>query len=269
MQLLRDFYLVLVDQLYESETTKSGIITRNTAPISEEQEDRGAFRRRYGKVLEVPVGFSDGLISVKEPPGPAPRRYINHEWIQYMRNAQHKFGLRPYDEKLYYPSTFEKYDILTCEEIARRVNVEVGDKIYFGENALEDERFMGRYQGKLMYSVRVDEIQAVIKMGVVFDGYGKLKAPKIYMQGQWILVKVDMSNWEDKPFNIPGVEEPVMLKVAKEGKPLKGKIQSSNRRDLKFGDEVFFEQDADAPCVIEGQEYSMMLEEDILAIIKP
>ena len=70
-----------------------------------------------------------------------------------------------------------------------------GDKVYFGENATEEERFMGHFKGGLLFSVRVDEIQAVVRETKIFTGMKP--QPRIYMQGGWVLVKLDMETWEE------------------------------------------------------------------------
>lgn len=270
MQLTNDYYLVLIDKLFESSKTKSGIITMNTAVLREDVEERTEHKRRYGKVLEVPVNFTRDAVAMIDPGSPPPKRYVGHEWIEMMRSAGYRAGLRPYDEKVYYPSTFEKYDTITCEDISKLVDVEAGDKIYFAESATEEERFMGPYNGGLMYAIRVDEIQAKVKTGAVLEGYSGLQRTRIIMQGGWVLVRVDMETWEEITIPIPGQAQGIVVKAAPEAKPLRGWIESvSHRKDLKTGDHIIFEKDADAPCTIEGKEYSIMKDEDILATIKP
>jgi co-chaperonin GroES (HSP10) len=269
-QLTNDFYLVLVDQLFESRTTNSGLISSNTAIINPTTEERSEFKRRYGKVLAVPLNFTNNHVSMVDPGSPAPRKYISHEWIEYMRQWGHRQGVRPYDAKVYYPSTFEKYDVITCADLGKKMDVEVGDKIYFNESCTEDERFMGKYQGKLMYSIRVDEIQAIVRTSPVFEGYSKFKRSKVIMQGGWVIVKIDMETWEEISVPIPGQAVPLIVKSAPEAKPLRGWIKEiDNRPDLKRGDHIIFERDADAPCMFEGEELVIMKDEDILAKIQP
>lgn len=269
MQLTNDYYLVLVDQLFESSVTPSGIITRNTAVIDEETEDRSEVKRRYGKVLEVPLNFTDTVVAPVDPGLPSPKRFVGHDWIEMMRMMGHKQGVRPYDEKVYYPSTFENYDVVTCADISKLVDAQPGDKVYFSENATEEERKMGPYQGGQMYAVRVDEIQAVVRKKAVFEGYNAYQKPKIIMQGGWVLVKLDMETWEEITIPIPGQEQGLIIKSTPEAKPLRGWVEAVNhRQDLKRGDHIIFERDADAPCTIEGQDYTLMKDEDILATIQ-
>lgn len=269
MQLTNDYYLVLIDQLFESYTTPSGLISMNTAVVNSETEERSEHKRRYGTVLEVPLTFTDAHVSIVDPGMPHPRRFVGHEWIEMMRQAGYRQGVRAYNERAYYPSTFEKYDEITCRDVARGVDVKKGDKVYFSENATEEDRFMGPYKGGLMYSVRVDEIQAVVREGNVFQGYSGLKQKKILMQGGWVLVRLDMESWEEISIPIPGQAVPLVVKSAPEAKPLRGWVEEvAPRPDLKRGDHIVFERDADAPCMVEGKELVIMKDEDILAKIK-
>lgn len=266
MQLTNDYYLVLVAQLFESRTTPAGIITMNTAIVNPETEERTEHKRRYGTVLEIPANFTDADVSMVDPGLPSPRRYVGHEWIEMMRQAGYSQGLRPYDQAVYYPSTFEKYDTITCADIAKQVDVKKGDKIYFTENATEEDRFMGKYNGGLMYAIRVDEIQAVVREMKIFTGMKPQK--RIYMQGGWVLVENDMETWEEISIPIPGQPIPLVVKAAPEHKPLRGWVREvAKRPDLKVGDHIVYERDADAPCVVEGKELVIMKDEDILAKI--
>lgn len=268
MQLTNDYYLVLVDQLFESSTTPAGIITMNTAVVNPETEDRTQHKRRYGKILEVPANFTDAHVDMVDPGLPSPRKYINHEWIEMMRQAGHRQGLRLYDERAYYPSTFEKYDTITCADIAQKVDAKKGDKVYFSENATEEDRFMGKYQGGSMYAIRVDEIQAVVREMKIFTGMKPQK--RILMQGGWVLVENDMETWEEISIPIPGQAVPLVVKAAPQNKPLRGWVREvAKRPDLKVGDHIVYERDADAPCVVEGKELVIMKDEDILSKIRP
>jgi hypothetical protein len=266
MQLLRDHYLVLVDQLFESGLTPSGIITSNTAIIDDQQEDRGEFKRRYGVVMEIPASFSDRELQMIDPGSPAPRRYVGHEWMQHQRTAGYKAGLNEYNHSQYYPSTFERYRCVTCKDISKKVDVEAGEKVYFSENATEPDRFMGRFKGGLLYSIRVDEIICVVREVTPLIGYNKYKQKRIVAQGGWVLVKVDMENWEDIEIPVLGKprEEWLWAKEAPAGKTLRGTIKAAERPDLRTGDKVVFERDADAPIKVEGEDLTCMMHDDIL-----
>ena len=76
-------------------------------------------------------------------------------------------------------------------------DVQPGERVYFHENATEEDRKMGPYQGGMMYAIRVDEIQAVIRKTTPFQGYTAFKKEEIVMQGGWVLVRPDMETWEE------------------------------------------------------------------------
>lgn len=268
MQLTNDHYLVLVDQLFESSVTPAGIITQNTAVINPETENRTEHKRRYGKILEVPLNFTKNDVAMVDPGSPPPKRYVGHEWIEMMRAAGYRQGLRLYNERAYYPSTFERYDVITCQDVSRLVDAKKGDKVYFTENATEEDRFMGPYKGGMLFAVRVDEIQAVVRETKIFTGYKK--QDRIFMQGGWVLVKIDMETWEEISIPVPGQAIPLVVKKAPEAKQLRGWVEEvAPRPDLKRGDHIVFERDADAPCVVEGRDLTIMRDEDILAKINP
>jgi co-chaperonin GroES (HSP10) len=260
-QLTTDFYLVLLDEIWESGKTQSGIITSNTNIIHEEQEDRGEFKRRYGTVLEVPLSFSDAHVDTIDPGLPTPKAYVGHEWIQKMRNA----GYEGYDSNAkYYPSTYPHHQTITKKDYAKKVDVKVGDLIYFRDVATDVERYMGKYNGKHLFSISVDEIHCKIEESPVFAGYNKFKQKRIIAQGGWVLVEINMETWQD--ITTPSG---VIIKVAPEALPLQGKIVAAQREDLVVGSNILFHQDADAPITVEGRKLTVMQEYDILAFIKP
>jgi co-chaperonin GroES (HSP10) len=274
-QLLRDFYLVFVSDIWESSTTKSGLITTNTALTAkqnavEEVEDRGEFKRRYGYVIEVPVSFSDTALRMIDPGAPAPRRYISHDWIQMMANSGQR-GYRPHENpsRLYYPSTFEEYETVKISDVAKRVDVNVNDLVYFEHTSTDMERYMGEYEYRglkgYMFSIQANEILCVAKKSPIFINHVHYAKEKIFPQGGWVFVKLNMESWEE--ITLPGTK--IVVKMAPEAKPLQGKIIAAQREDLTPGLDILFERDADAPITIDGEDMTCMSEDDVLAIIKP
>ena len=289
MQLLHDFYLIAVDQVFESNVTPAGIITSATAIIDENQEDRGKYKRRYGTVLECPVAFSDLVVDYIDSGVPRYKKYVSHDWIVYMNSL----GYDHYNSnQKYYPSTYEGDPQIKLSDIAKRVDVVKGERVYFREESTDPERFMGMYEGKRMYSVRVDEIICSIRTITPFQGYNGYKQQRIVMQGNWALLQPNMETWEDITIPLPGKpkEEWLVTKVAPgakwsvevdedsgkqnwkmttEGLPLEGTIKSIRHRDdIKDGDQVLFMRDADAPITVEGKEYTCMYHDEILVKIK-
>lgn len=283
MQLTRDFFRVAVDKVFETTTTPSGITTSNTAVIDPNQENRGYYKRRYGTVLEVPVEFTDQVVDVVDPGSPSPKCFVGHSHIMGLINMGYQVSMA---QSRYYPSTIERYDVITRRDLAKKVNVKVGDRVYFMEHATDEERHLGSHKGKEHFAVAVDEIQLVVKKKHIFVNHQAKLDHDIFAQGRWVLVKPDMESWEDitLPSGIiakvaPGAKWELVpndentnlaptWQMTTEGKPLQGFVRATNRKDLKVGDKIIFQRDADAPITVEGEELTIMHEDDILAKIR-
>lgn len=264
-QLLVDYYLILVDSIWESTKTKSGIITSNTAIHSsnEETTESGEHKRRYGRIIQCPVSFSDAQVDMIDPGLPQSRTYIGHEWLQF-QNRRGQRGYRDHENprKKYYPSTFEKYDVITCEDYAKHVNVKNGDLIYFDPKATDMERYLGPFNGQHMFSVRVDEILCVVKKSPVFVNHERYVRSTILPQGRWVFVELNFESWED--ITLPSG---IVMKVAPEAIPLQGRVIAAQNKALERKN-VLFERDADAPVTIDGKDLTCMRYDDILATLK-
>jgi len=263
--LLRDFYLVTVDEIWEKSTTKSGIITSNTAIRNnvEELEDRGEYKRRYGRILELPIMLSDNEHEMIQPSLPQPRKFVGHDWIEWNARRGQR-GYRPHENprSRYYPSTFEQYECTRFSDLKGLVDAKVGDLIYFDHKSTDLERYMGRYGDQHMFSVRVDEILCVVKKGPIFVNHEHYVKSDIFPQGHWVFVKVNMESWAD--ITLPSG---IIMKVAPEALPLQGKVIAARKKE-RVGKNVLFERDADAPITIDGNELTCMVESDILATLK-
>lgn len=268
-QLTRDFYLVFLDEVWESHVTPSGVISSNTSiqNTNEELEDRGEFKRRYGIVLQLPASFSDTPLEMIDPGLPPPRKYVGHEWIQMMHLAGYR-GYRDHEqpEKYYYPSAMEEYETVKMSDYGKKMNVQVGDKVYFEHTSTDMERYMGAYTHNglkgHMFSIQVNEILCVAKKSPVFINHEHYVREKIYPQGGWIFVELNMESWQS--ITTPNG---VIVKMAPEALPLQGKVLHAQNSKL-VGKDVIFNQDADAPVTIDGVEMTSMQEGEILATIK-
>lgn len=261
-QLTHDFYLVKLDEIWESRKTKSGIVTSNTAiqNNNEELEDRGEFKRRYGIVVECPLSLSDNELELIDPGLPQPRRYVGHEWIQ-RNNLMGQRGYRDHENprKKYYPSTFEKYETTKFSDL--KIDVKVGDKIYFDHKATDVERYMGKHEGGHLFSIQANEILCKVKKSPVFLNHERY-VHEIFPQGGWVFVQINFESWTD--ITTPSG---VIMKVAPEAVPLQGRVVAAQKKELE-GKNVLFERDADAPITIDQRELTCMPESDILATLK-
>ncbi len=255
-RLLRDFYLVWLSQVWEN-PSKSGLVTsatamaNNGAPVNalEQLEDSHELRRRYGSVLEVPLMFSDNMVDIINPGSPQPRRYVGHDWIEAQHQKQQ-------------PSTFEAYETVTMKDISKLVDVKQGDSVYFEPRATDVERYLGPYKEGHLFSVRVDEILCKTKKSPIFLSHQHHVQEKIFPQGGWVFVQIDMEDWAD--ITTPSG---IIMKVAPEALPLRGKCVAAQNSKLEKRT-VLFERDADAPIDIDGRSLTCMRESDILATIK-
>lgn len=264
-QFLRDFYLVWVDSIWESGKTKSGLITSNTAIQNnvEELEDRGSYKRRYGKILEVPASFSDNPVEEIDPGLPKPKAFIGHDWIEHQSQIGHRgYRLRENPQSKYYPSTFESIESIKFKDIKRLLSVKVGDTVYFEHFSTDVERYMGPYDGGHLFSVQANEILCVLGERKIFESHSKYKRKEIHPQGGWVFVRINMETWED--ITLPSG---IIMKVAPEALPLQGRIVASQRAD-QIGKDVLFERDADAPITVDSKELTCMRQSDILAILR-
>lgn len=264
-QLYRDFYLVTVDSIWEKTATKSGIITSHIPHIDQEEEvvERGEYKRRYGRVLELPLSFSDNDFETIAPSNPAPRAYVGHDWIAW----NHRRGQRGYRDhedprSKYYPSTFERYESTKFSSFNGIVDIKQNDLVYFDHQATDMDRYMGKYGDQHMFSIRVDEILAVFKKGPVFINHEHYVKSHIYPQGHWVFVEINMESWAD--ITLPSG---IIMKVAPQALPLQGKVIAARRKEL-IGKNILFERDADAPITIDDKDLTCMPESDILATLK-
>jgi co-chaperonin GroES (HSP10) len=269
--LLRDFYLVQVDDVWETSKTKSGIITKNNAYHAhdnavDELEDRGEHKRRYGKVIDIPLDLSDDvMVELIDPGTPQSRRYIGHEWLNKMNRMQAR-GYRDHEDprQKYYPGTFENYGIVSVRDVAKRNTVKIGDKVYFEHTCTDMEYYLGKHGDGHLFAMRADKILCVVKLRPIFLNHEHHAQKQIIPQGDWVFVELSMEGWDDITVEIAG--KPVLMKVSPEALPLQGKVVAGPK-DLE-GKTVVFEREADAPIEIEGANLTCMRLSDILATIK-
>jgi len=269
MKVLQDYFVVLVDKIYESITTKSGILTSAAEHYLSNEEDKEtdehyAHKRQYGTVLTCPESFTQELVELIDPGLPAPKKFISGDYLQ-MRSNQGYSGYNK--ERSYYPSTFDEYESVTLADVAKKVKVNVGDRVYFNYMITEPENYLGDHQGMKMYKCRVDEIHcSVTHRRKVISG-GGAKRPvfeivtEIVPQGGWAMVIPDMETWEE--ITTPSG---ILRKPSPSAKYLRGIVAHvSPRSDIKPGSKVIYVRHADYVMTIEGRQYYVMQEDDILA----
>jgi co-chaperonin GroES (HSP10) len=240
---LQDYFAVAIDCKYEESKTKSGIILLNTAYVDDTDMDRYTNKRIYGTVVAAPRSFSNNPYRAIDDGKPNYRKYIGHDDIVDKINR----GYRNHAEKTYYPSTFDAYDVVTYADIAQKVDVKIGDTVYFTPQTTEPENYLGKHKGKDVYRV------------IVSDLWCSFRDDQAIMQGEWVLVKPNKETWED--ITTPAG---VIKKPRPDAKYLEGFIAHSKHDHLSVGTKIIYIPNADCDVKIRDEEYFIMPAQDIL-----
>lgn len=253
MRLYHNYFIVIVDSLYDDENkkSKSGIILLNQEWLSPEDDERFKYKRLYGEVIGTPASYTDERVYPVDPGTPKPNPFVSSDDIQELRNR----GYVKNDRRDYYPSSFEGYDFISLQDIAKLVDVRQGDKVYFNELATEPENMMGKVMVdkviKLMFKIRVDQVLAVVRDG------------KLLPQGGWLFVEPDMETWEEIT-----TKSGIIKKPRPEAKYLRGHITHvRDGIDLKVRDHIMYVHDADWEIKVEEKQVFAIQERDILCSI--
>lgn len=248
MTFLEDHITFTIDKRYEDQA-KSGIILINTAWIDDEEADRFIHKRLYGTVITMPLGYSDTKIKAIDQGHPEVKMFIGHEWIIDKINR----GYTNHNSKDYCPSTVDEWEFVTMKDIAKFCDIKPGDTIYFDEKVTEPENYLGKHDGKEYFKCPINEVLCVVR------------ERSIHMQAGWVLVEPDMETWDEIT-----TKAGVIKKVKPEAKVLQGFIRHiRNRSDMKPGQHILYTMNADWALKIEGKEYYVIQEDDILASSPP
>jgi len=240
---IQDYFIVEIESRYNERKTKSGIILLNTAWIDDTDMDRNEHKRICGKVLSVPQAFSDTAYRAIDDGMPAYHKYVGHDDIVVRINE----GYRNHADKSYYPSTFDKYDVVTMADISKMVDVQAGDTVYFMPQVTEDENMLEKEKGREVYRMCVTDLICVVRDG------------KIITQGEWILVKPKKDTWEEIT-----TKAGIITKSKLENKWLLATIEHSHHEGRNVGDLIVYLPNADCPVKIEDEDYFVMPAQDVI-----
>jgi len=233
--ILHDHYLISVPKVFDDLESETGIIGRNIHWYIDEERDRYSRKVRKGVVIAKPTSFSEGLYQPIDPGVPNGTVYIGHDQIQEARNMGR--GNLP----KYNPSTKETIDYISLADIARLVDVEVGEEVYFHPNVTEPDNL----HAEGVYKALPDQLICV--------GHR--------MQAGWVLVEPVAEDVTSDGF-ITSVDAGTKL--------LQGIVRHiRNKPDLKPGDHVFFQEDSNWEYEVEGVTYFAMKEENIWLKVLP
>ncbi len=242
IQILHDYFIVELEQLWEVKKTKSKIITLNDAHIQNRADDddweRNKFKRIYGTVISCPRGYSDQKINPIETGSPQPRIYIGHDMIQERINE----GFKDFaDGKYYHPGLLESYKFTTTEGFGMLVDVKVGERVFIDPMELEPENLVGAVDGHPHFKIRVDSI---LGAGSPIRG-----------QGGWTWIRPIKETWEEITSKAG-----IIMKPAPGYKNLVGTLLS--------GEQVYFQTNSEWPFQIDGEEMYCTEEENILCVVE-
>ena len=252
MIILRDHYMVTIDQEYDSVRMKNGLVSLNAAYLEDDQEKKYQFKRQWGTVVRIPPAFSNTVHDLIDTGIPQRRKFIPSEFIQMKANQG--FTKLP----KYWPTTFDKYNEITRSDLGAKMSVKVGDRVYLDYLVSEKENLLGKHKGKNMYQVGVDQIYCVVRRERSRVDYRYRN--NITMQGGWVLVEPDVETWDEIM-----TDNGLLKKPKPEAKALLGFVRHiDSRPDVKRGDHIVYARNADYVVVVEGKSYFVMKDSDIL-----
>lgn len=243
IQPLQDYFIVEIERRYNDQKTKSGIFLLNAAWIDDTEMDRFQYKRIYGNVLSVPEGFSENPYRAIDDGMPAYRKFVGHDAIADRINR----GYNNHTDKVYYPSTFDEYDVVTMRDIAEKVYVKKGDKAYFMPQVTERENLQEKDGDREVYKVDVTQIFAVFA------------DQRIYTQGEWVLIKPDTETWDDIT-----TKSGIITKSKPDRKWLTGVVAYSHYEHLVPGRKIVYLPNADCDVEVEGEKLCVMPVQDVI-----
>lgn len=245
MIIIRDFFMMTVDQRYESAISPSGIITLNTAWVNDTTVERFNYKRIYGRIEACPLDFSDDVVQLVDPGTPAPRKHISGEYIQSM--VKKGYG-SVYNKKFYCCAGMDDFEKITMRDIAANTDIRRFDRCYFDPRVTEPKNRLGDHNGKELYKIGVNEIICTVRDG------------EILMQSDWCLVKPEMETWQEIT-----TKAGIIKKPNPQAKQLRGFMcHMQHVEGLEIGDKIIYVKGANWTIKVEGTEYYAIQKQDII-----
>lgn len=145
--------------------------------------------------------------------------------------------------------------------------IEAGDTVYFHYNSIGPEsRMLVEYSAPLTYSIPYSMIFCAVRNGQIIPIGGRVLCEKHYdadvvweeVNGHSIPVRMNKIGIITE-MNVKHSPHKAILKFI--GNPLRGQ----QKKDVQPGDMVYYEKDADFENTIEGREYLVMTQENLIA----
>jgi len=258
---LQDYFIVSIERKIEDTKTKSGIITTNAAWIEESSMESYENKRIYGTVISVPESFSDSPYRAIDDGMPAYHKFVGHDHIVDKINR----GYNNHDAKSYYCSTYDEYSVVTNADVAKRVDVRVGDRVYFMPQVTEPENFLEMNGKEFLYKVNVTEIFATARPDTSPDEMLTkwVRTNIIKTQGEWVLITPNKETWDE--ITTPSG---IIMKPNPVNKWLEGIVSFSHYDHLKQGMRIVYLPNADCEVTVEGEKYFVMPVQDVMGEVK-
>lgn len=236
---LLDHFIIQVPSVYDERPGEFGLIKINHAFYIDKERDRFERKLLFGTIIAAPMGYSDSDYMPVDSGIPNYKLFIGHEAIQRQVNIGHKEWGEKY-EHYYHPGRKECFDFLTMQHYGDMIDAKVGDTVYFHPSVTEEENYIS----DRIYRANGDKLICVV-------------GEQIRMQAGYMLV--------DPHFDEQLEESGFIIKSAGEAKMLEGTIRHIRTgAELKEGDSIIFQDDANWDLEVEGKKYYAMKEEDAL-----
>jgi co-chaperonin GroES (HSP10) len=245
MRIPQDFVFLEIEKEHEDSISVAGLDLQLDTSFNEAEH-----RRIYGIVIAVPDKLSSTPIMPKTMGFPEPRAYVSGETIAYHAHR----GLMKSSLPKYYCSTYTVEKIYLNDHV---LDVLTGDKVYFNYMALEEEARMGSYfQDRKVYQIRYDNLLCRVRNGQIMPLNGKVFVVPVMQTWEEITSNSGIIMQSDvKPRYLEGI-------ITHIGEPVGGEYI-----DCKVGDKIFYHPNADWTNKIEGKEYYVIDQSDVLCVV--
>lgn len=303
---INNYVLFTCDKEFEDELRlKAGLVLKVAT-----QADHGRFNRIYGDVIAIPGKLTNDVNLYQRYEGaPEPKASFSGEMIEKLAKAGYKLTGKEYECTPY------ERQYTTLSDISQ--DVEVGDRIYFHYNTIDEENKYTLADGRKIYKVRYDQIFCTVRnsYAIDIDQLEKIGKPKELME-LWYTdrenpifdeMKKNAGIHELPPAIIPigghvlvsDMIQHGVVEVEIEGKKIRGRLSKYNIveelsqatedlegqtfegvlehigsplkgedvLDVKPGEKVLCSSNSNWKNVINGKEYFVMKQRDLIAKI--
>jgi hypothetical protein len=244
MQIIEDFFMISVDQLYESSVNKDGILTLASSWVDSTTIERFGHKRVYGRVEMCPLSFSNKMVELVDPGYPAPKVHVSGEYI----GRKHREGFKNVVNN-YSPAGCDGYGVQTISDVARDCDIRRFDKVYFDPIVTEPDNYLGPHGKGHLYKILPTDVICVVRDG------------EIMMQADWCLLESVKETYDDIT-----TKSGIMLKAAPGEKFMQGKMMHFREfPGVEQGDIVLHMPGLNWLFLCEGRTYYAIQREFIFA----